>query len=193
MITKLLIKLIDYAIIPAITLVAAKVIGIIFLIQYYEIEYKTSNIKLLISNPDDFVLINTYSSFFMFFVVFAGVIWVLIKAHVFHDTHVTPTLSARLYEMDLEELISSTKVVFSQTFIWLSYLWLMTFMFGAQAYYGLSLYILFYISFLVSFIATVLIAIDINREISFDKNIMFKFDPKGKIVKYQKITEEVSK
>lgn len=168
MLSKILIKLIDYAIFPAVLIVAAKILGIVFLLNYFGISYEVTNLTLVLSNVSDFIIINTYSSLFMLVAILAGLFWVTVKAHVFHDTHISPMLSAKLFGMNLEQVIHTNEVIFSQSLIWLTYSWLATVMFGVQAYFGLADWWLFYLALVCAIFATSLLALDIEREIRSD-------------------------
>ncbi len=170
MFSKTLIKLIDYAIFPAVLIVAAKIIGIVFLTHYFQADYAVDGVRLSFENFENFIAINSYSSYFMLASVLGGLIWVVVKAHVFHDTHVTPSLSAKLYNSNMQGLIHNSETIFSQAFIWLSYAWLLTIMFGVQSFYALSYWSVFWFSLIASVVATVLLVVDVEREVSPKKN-----------------------
>lgn len=193
MVSKTLIKLIDYAIFPAVLLVAAKVIGIVFLLNYFQLEYSVDQFRIVLENTPDFIAINTYSSLFVFGAVLSGLIWVTVKAHLFHDTHINPVLSSKLFSMRLEEVIHNNEVIYAQSFIWLSFAWLSTIMFGVHYVFGLSEGWLFYLSLGLSTIATALLAIDIEREVSHDKRKITNNDDDGikaKIISFQQLRKE---
>jgi hypothetical protein len=168
MFSKTLINLIDFAIFPAILIVASKILSIVFLTRYFNAEYSVEGLKLVFNNAENFIAINSYSSLFMYAAVLGGLIWVLIKAHVFHDTHVTPTLSSQLVNMNMEELVDSTKTIYSQAFVWLSYSWLTTVVYGVQSYFGLSYWWVFIVSLVASVIATAMVVVDMEKEIQHD-------------------------
>ena len=194
MVSKTLIKLIDYAIFPAVLLVAAKVVSIVFLLNYFELNYSIDAYQIVLSNTPDFVSINTYSSLFVFIAVLSGLIWVTIKAHIFHDTHISPALSSKLFNMRMEEIIHDNETVFSQSFVWLSFAWLSTIMFGVHYVFTLSEGLLFYLALGFSILATALLAIDIEREVSHDvKKIDRDGDDLGfqtKVISFQQLRKE---
>ena len=193
MVSKTLIKLIDYAIFPAVLLVAAKIIGIVFLLNYFQLDYSVDDLRIVLSNTNDFVAINTYSSLFVFASVLSGLIWVTIKAHLFHDTHINPILSSKLFSMRLEEVIHNSEVIFAQSFVWLSFAWLSTIMFGVHYVFGLSQGWLFYLALGLSTIATAFLAIDIEREVASDQRKIPTNDDSGikaKIISFQQLRKE---
>ena len=165
MYSKTLIKLIDAAIFPAVVIVAAKILGIALLTKYFDASYQVEGLRLSFSNAEDFLSINSYSSLIMFGAVCSGLLWVVFKAHVLHDTHIKPALSARLLEMNMVHMIHKTDVIFSESFVWMSYAWLTTFIIGGYALYGLGFWSVFYIALGVTIFATGLLSVDIEREV----------------------------
>lgn len=193
MVSKTLIKLIDYAIFPAVLLVAAKIIGVVFLLNYFKIEYSVDSYQIVLSNIPNFVVINTYSSLFVFLSVIAGLIWVTIKAHLFHDTHINPILSSRLFSMRMEEVIHNSEVLYAQSFVWLSFAWLTTIMFGIHYFFNLSEAWLFYLAIGLSTIATALLAMDIEKEINYDAKAINNDDDSGfktKVISFGQLRKE---
>lgn len=192
MFAKTLIKLIDYAIFPAILIVAAKILGIIFLAHYFGSDFQFNNFKIIVTNPEEFIAINSYSSLIMFGAVIAGLAWVVFKAHAFHETHIAPTLSSKLFSMNMEDLIHTTETIFSQAFVWLSYTWISTVIFGVHAYYGLLYWWIFWVALAVSVLSTALLAVDMEREIKADKETIEENNgPYKRMVKFEELAEEI--
>jgi hypothetical protein len=192
MFSKTLINLIDYAIFPAFLIVTAKILGVVFLSRYFDAQYYVDGVKLVFTNSESFISINSYSSLFMFAAVLGGLIWVVIKAHVFHDTHVTPVLSTHIANLELDELVHSTKTIYSQSFIWLSYAWLTTILFGVQSFFGLSYWWIFFVSFGASIVSTALIVVDIERELKKDQETIKgeNFKPES-VVTLREVRKEI--
>jgi len=194
MVSRILIKLIDYAIFPAVLIISVKILSIIFFAKYFSASYTVNNISLVFENAADFIAINSYSSLIMFAAVIAGLMWVTVKAHVFHETHITPSFSAKLFSMNLSDLIYTTETIYSQSFIWLSYAWLLTIIFGIHSYFSLSYWWVFYISLGASLIATALLAIDVERELYAAKSEMDDDYDDGslkKMIKFEQLAEEL--
>jgi len=169
MLSKTLIKLIDYAVFPAVIVVTSKVLGSIILLNKFNVGYEANGLSIVFKNVEGFVAVNSYSSLIMFLAVLAGLMWVVLKAHVFHDTHIAPILSATLVELELDELINDTKTIYSQAFIWLTYAWLTTAIVGIQVYFGMTYAWVFYFSLTFSVLATALLAYDVERELVQDE------------------------
>ena len=192
MFAKTLVKLIDYAIFPAVLIVATKVTSIVFLSKYFSAGYEVDGLRLVFNNLEDFISINSYSSLFMLAAILGGLIWVVIKAHIFHETHITPSLSSKLFSMNIDELISTTETIYSQAFIWLSYAWLTVIVLGIHAYYKLSYWWVFYVSLTAAVLATSLLVIDFEMELNEDKKITEdESDKPQRTVTLSEIREEI--
>ncbi|TXI32702.1 MAG: hypothetical protein E6Q58_03655 [Niabella sp.] len=191
MFSKTLIKLIDYSIFPAVLIVAAKVIGIVFFINYFGVEYKIDAMRLILTRGDYFA-VSTYSSIFAFAAILSGLIWVTVKAHVFHDTHISPAFSSRLYSMNLQGLVHSTEVIYTQSFIWLSYAWLATCMFFVHASFGVSAWWIFYVALAICAVATVMLVLDVEKEANFQATDYEddEIDMNRKPVSFSRLKEE---
>lgn len=176
MISKTLVKLIDSAIFPAVVIVTAKIIGVAFLTKYFQINYQIDGLGLRFYDAQDFLEVNSYSSLFMFCAVMGGLVWVIIKAHVFHDTHIKPSFSAKLLDMNLIQLVNKSDVIYSESFIWLSYAWLSTIIFGAFSVYGMLHLWIFLLTLVVTVIATALVVVDMEREIKNGNKTIIKYD-----------------
>lgn len=189
MYAKTLVKLIDYAIFPAALVALSKVGSAILFANYFGFSYKTDGARVVFESLEAFVAVNSYSSLVMFFSVLSGLGWVIVKAHVFHETHISPSFSTKLFSMNLQDLIHTTEIIYSQAFIWLSFAWLITIIFGVYSYFGLSYFWVFLLSLAFSVLATALLIIDIERELKSDKDVFdIPLEPSDRVVKF---SEEV--
>ena len=147
---------------------------------------------MIFQNPEDFLAINSYSSVFMVTAILGGLFWVVVKAHLFHDTLVSPAFSAKLFAMNMDDLIHTTEIIYSQSFVWLSYSWLATVILGLHSYFGLSYLWVFLLSFGLSVLATALLAFDIEKEITAGKNILTEDNrAEPMAIKFEQLAEEI--
>ena len=164
MISKTLVKLIDEAIVPALILAGAKVLGVLFVNSLFNLNWSISSWQIIYSSRDDFIMANSYSSLIMYSVIVAGLIYVIIKAFYFHDSHVSPKVSAFLHLHRKDFIIQTTLGIYSKAIIWLSYTWLTTVILAIQFVFGLVFPWVLYLCAFVSIVATLLLLIDIERE-----------------------------
>lgn len=131
MVANSLIKLIDESIIPAIALIVGKMLGLFLAIYFLDLSFTLRSGSILIilpsvqfANLTDYIVAENYSNLAMFAVVVLGTIFVLIRAHYFHQSHIHPTLHAKLVSLNLDSLVAPSYHLYHQAAIWLTFLWL---------------------------------------------------------------------
>ena len=131
MITKSIIKLIDEAIIPAVALIVGKMLGLFAASYFLNLSFtiKTGQVlqvlpQVQFTSLKDYVVAENYANLAMFTVAAAGTIFVLVRAHFFHESHIHPKLHAKLVALNLESLIAPSFHLYHQAAIWLIFLWL---------------------------------------------------------------------
>lgn len=162
--TKTIIKLIDTAILPAIAIVAAKIVGIALINRLFDLSWQLTENGLFYASTQDLILANSYSGLFTYAVVLIGLLWVLIRSQFFHDSHITPKLSAKLFSAGFAHLIGSTYEIYSAAIIWISYAWLAFLVLAVQAYFGLATVWSVVVCFGINFILSAVFAVDVGRE-----------------------------
>ena len=169
MFSKILIKLIDQAIVPAILLLTVRLVSIVLISYYLEIPFSTGNGGIVFENSADFVLANSYSMVALLISLSLGITYTLVKTLAFHNTHITPALTAKVFSLRLNSLIQGSFDLYPQGAIWLSYLYLLLLVGGVMAMFGLLFSWIFYLMLTVTLIATVIFIWDIEREIKISK------------------------
>ncbi|MBN1162869.1 hypothetical protein JXA34_03965 [Patescibacteria group bacterium] len=169
MFSKILIKLIDQAIIPALLLLATRIISLVLVSKYVGANISLQAGGFTFSNPDDYILINSYSMFAMVSILVLGLSFVLIKSLVFHDTHISPSTTAKVFSYRMSSLIQSSYDLYTQGAIWMSYTYLLTIIAGIMAVYGLIYRWVFTVSFLLTVLSTVLLILDVEHEVKIVK------------------------
>lgn len=131
MVTTSLIKLIDEAIIPAVILIVVKMLSTFLSIYFLDLQFTIAKGQILFvlptvhfQNITDFITAENYSNLAMFLAVTLGTTFVLVKAHFFHESHISPRLHARLVSLNLDSLVTPSYHLYHQAAIWLTFLWL---------------------------------------------------------------------
>ncbi len=131
MLSKSIIKLLDEALIPAVVLIIAKMLGIFSAAYFFGINFTVKNADILwilpsvqFSSLQDMQKADNLSNIAMFAAIAMGTFLVLIRAHFFHQTHIKPSLHARLVSLNLESIIAPSYHLYHQAVIWLIFLWL---------------------------------------------------------------------
>lgn len=168
MFSRILIRLIDEAILPAVLLIAAKVLGVVLSAKYFGISLGvgSSPISFYFSTQSDFIIVNSFSFLAMCIVVFAGGLVFLLRSRVFHDTHITPQNTATLFSLKLGHFIRTSFDVYSEGTIWVSYSYLMLAVTGIELYFGLLVPWVFAISLANCVFLTLLMISDVEKEIT---------------------------
>ncbi len=169
MIRKTLLKLIDEAVVPSIFLVATKVVSTLMINRLLDLSWEFSQGRVVYFSKEDFLLANSYSSLATFLAIVLGLLWVMVKVNFFHEDHIHPRLSAKLHESNLTQIIQSTLTIYSQAAIWLIYAWLTTVILLVQAWFNLSYRWVGGVGLGVSLLATIILAIDVERDLVKEK------------------------
>jgi hypothetical protein len=165
MFSKILIKLVDEAVLPAILLIVARVVSVILVSRYFKVDFTIGGSGFVFPNANDYVLVNSYSTLSMIVVLAVGLLYILLKSLVFHDTHITPATSAKLFTLRLSSFIQASFDVYSQGAIWLSYMFLIMIVSGIMVLSGLLYSWVFVVALILSGVSTYLFVVDIEHEL----------------------------
>lgn len=170
MFSKILTKLIDQAIVPAIVLLAIRVISVVLVSKYFLIDMTITQSGFTFSRSNDYILVNSYSTLFMVITLTVGLLYILLKSYIFHETHVSPQMTAKLFSLRISSLIQTSFDVYSQGVVWLSYLFLIMIVSGVSALFNLIFAWVFYTSAVLAIISTILLILDVENELVVSKD-----------------------
>lgn len=105
----------------------------------------------------------------MVVVLALGLLYILAKAFFFHDSHIAPETTAKMFALKLPAFIQNSFDLYSQGAVWLSYLYLVTFVSGLMGFFGLMYLWVFVVSLGATIFLTVFLIFDVEREITFEK------------------------
>lgn len=165
MFSKILIKLIDEAIVPAIFLITVRVVSLVFISRSLDIPIILGPSGFTYATQADYMLVNSYSVLFMVLGLCVGLLHVVVKSLVFHDTHVSPPLAAKLYSYKIDHLIQSSFHLYSQGVVWIAYLYFLTIGAGLMSLFGQLHAWIAWISLSLAVLFTYIFIIDVEREI----------------------------
>lgn len=176
MLARTLSKLLDESIVPAVVIIAGKVLGLVLANLVNGLPYSLQPggsilpWTVVYNSASEAATANTFSNFVMYLVVLAGFGVVLFRAHFLHSSHIPPKLTGRLVRLKLENFIADTFEIYHQALVWLSFLWLTTVIVFIYALGGGS-FSLGMITFLLSFAATYVYTKDIEIEMETERLI----------------------
>ncbi len=165
MLSKILVKLIDKAIIPTILLLSARVISIVLVAKYMDINIKINSEGLITQNSAEYVKLNSYSILFMLAMLIIGLMYIATKGLVFHDSHIKPTITSRLFSIKAKSLIQSSSEIYPQWGVWALYSFMLSAVSGVMAMSGLAYFWVFYLVAFVTLINAVLFIYDFEDDI----------------------------
>ncbi len=170
MFSRILVKLIDEAIVPAIALLVVRLLSALLVAKYFGLPFSVGSTGFIYQSQQDFLIINSYSTLAMVLVLAVGLIYVLIKSHLFHESHVHPHVAARLHSLKLSSFIQTSFDLYSQGAIWLSYSYLLFIATGVMVYFGLLYSWILWVSIILNIISTYLFIIDVEKEMNIKKS-----------------------
>lgn len=173
-VSRSLLKIIDKAIIPALLILTAKVVGLVIANYWYNLSWDgtTSVFPLLEYRSEEaYIMANTLSNLFVALTILVGFLWMLIKAHWLHGSHISPKLSSTLVQKQLTGLIVGSWELYHQAVVWLAYLWIALILFAWQALLGVSPWWLAIGGAMAALILTWLLVADVEKEIHLRKQL----------------------
>lgn len=170
MISKTLTKLIDEAILPGLVLVLGKFLGVVLVAKIISAEFKLISGEFFFpsfsfSNFSAYYTVNSFSNLAMYVGVGLGCAAILVRAHFFHSSHITPKMHIRLLKLGLTGLIAETYQLYHQAAVWLIFLWLATILILVQSFFGLTSAAIAIISFLITLNFSWFLVADIEQEV----------------------------
>lgn len=168
-ISKILIKLIDEAILPAVLIVTVKIISAILIVAYLQISFSLTFLnglpKLSLASPQNILLINNLSNLFLLCFLTLVISVILLRAHFLHNTHISPKLTIKILTLNMSSLITNSFNVFTQSFVWLAFLWLTTFTILSSVVFGETGFLIATLSLLISLLLSLALVLDLEREV----------------------------
>lgn len=169
-----LLKLIDEAIVPGLLVFAAKLLGLVAVNAWLNLSWDPTGNSLFplfsYRSPEAFALANSWSNLAVLAVILIGLVTVLVRAHIFHTTHISPRLSVSLVRRQLTGLAVNSWEIYHQAVVWLAYLWLALVLFALQAIYGVSWWWLDIAGTVIALLLSWLLIIDVEYEIDIERS-----------------------
>jgi|GEM_PF-506383 len=163
MASKTLLQLVDRAIMPALLLLTAKVVGTVVANYYFGLAWDLTPTGLTYFSQDDYLKANSYSSLVMFLVVFLGLVIVFVKARFLDERKIPPRLTARLASLGWQSLVLTSFQLYSRMVVWLAYGWLTTLVLIVSAYFHLSYLWLAELALALTTVMTLLLVWEVER------------------------------
>ncbi|OGD88082.1 hypothetical protein A2870_04530 [Candidatus Curtissbacteria bacterium RIFCSPHIGHO2_01_FULL_41_11] len=178
MLSKSIIKLIDEAIIPAVVLIIGKMLGLFVASSLFHLSFTVKNAQIFWILPrvsfttlSDYIKAENYSNLTMFMVAMLGTLYVIVRAHFFHESHITPKLHAKLVSLNLDRIVAPSYHIYHQAAIWLTFLWLTVIFLAISSFLKITYPQISIMAFIIAANFSWVFAMDIEREIEISKEI----------------------
>jgi hypothetical protein len=165
MYSKILVKLIDEAVVPALYLITVRIVSLVFISRTLNIPVNLGSAGFIYASQNDYLLVNSYSLLLMVLALCLGLLHILVKSLVFHDTHITPPLAAKLHSFKVQHLIQDSFHLYSQGIVWLAYLYFLVIGAGLMSIFGLLYTWVVYTSLGLTILFTYIFIYDAEKEI----------------------------
>lgn len=173
-----LLKLFDEAILPAFLVVGTKVISFLLLAIFLDLKLPSfsdlPSILFLTTwvsvDYAKFVQVSSVSSMFTFLVLLIFFGWVIIKAHHFHDSHLSPRDQQKLIRSGWEHLVESSHEIYHQALVWITLTWFFFFYVLVSTYLGLTSWWVPFLGTAVVFSLTMMMVEDVINEFKISKS-----------------------
>jgi len=190
MFSKILIKLIDQSIVPAIFLIITRILSIVFVGKYHNISFELGTAGFEYTSHKEYVLVNSYSVLVMVILIAIGLLYILLKSFIFHESHITPHMTAKVFSLRLSAFIQSSFDLYSQGAIWLSYMYLLMFVSGIMALFGFLYTWVFGTALLLTILNTVLLILDVENELQLEKEVNDEDDSEDTVLNFGSAYEQ---
>lgn len=168
--SKILLKLVDAAVLPALLLASVKITASLFALFFLKIPFSFNLIfgfpTIAFNDPSDFLKINNFSGWASLLFLSLILSLIILRAYFFNNSHISPNLTIRILDLNLGRLVDNSFNLFSQTIIWLSFLWLTSLAIFVSFFLQTASLGLAVTSFTLCLIFTFLLILNLEREIA---------------------------
>ncbi|MCA9380759.1 hypothetical protein KC678_00650 [Candidatus Dojkabacteria bacterium] len=169
--SKSFVKLVDYAVFPALLMLLGKFGGIAIIsgLLGYNLKFSQYANSVLSLNgivpKEDLIKITVFSDLIAYLVIAVIVLVAVVRALYFHDSHIKPRLSAKLVQNNMMGLIRNSYSIYYSAIVSLTFLWIMTFIIIINWLINKEYILTLLFSVVISTTLTLIIYVDIRREI----------------------------
>ena len=146
MFSKIILKLVDAAILPSLLVFGVKFASTVLFSLYWKIPLSIGLSGLNFQNFSDFYKVNLFSNIILFLFTFAALFLVLSRSYLFTEENLNPILGARLVNLGLESVTLPLWQGYTHTMVWLTLSFSVTLSLFTQALFDFSSFYLFALS-----------------------------------------------
>jgi len=170
-------KLIDEAIVPAVLLILAKMVGLLLSSYFFKLPFEIKNGGFLGILPSirflslkDYVVAENYSNLAMLLAAAAGTLIVLIRLHFLHESHIEPKMQSKLASFNLEKIITSSYTLYHTALTWLIFLWLTVAFLAVSTFFKITNVQVSILAVIIAVNFTWIVALDVQKEVEISQS-----------------------
>lgn len=146
MFSKIILRLVDAAILPSLSVFGVKLSSTILFSLYWRLPLSIGLSGLNFSNFSDFYRVNLFSNMILFLFTFATLFLVLLRSYLFTEENLNPILGARIANLGLESVTVPLWQSYTHAAVWLTLSFSVTLSLFTQALFDFSSFYLFALS-----------------------------------------------
>lgn len=143
MFSRIILKLIDAAILPSLLIFGVKFSSTILLSLYWNLPFSMSSTGLNFNNFSDFYKINLFSNGILFLFTFTALFLALLRLYFLTRENLNPSLSVALVNWGLESITTSLWQSYTRSAVWLALAFSVTLSLFVQGLFDFSSLYLF--------------------------------------------------
>lgn len=165
MFSKIILKLSDAVILPSLLVFGVKFASTVLFSLYWKVPLSIGSSGLNFSNFSDFYKVNLFSNIALFLFTFTALFLVLSRSYLFAEENINPFLSAKLANLELENLTVPLWQSYTHSVVWLTLSFSITLSFFTQALFGFSPFYLLALSAAFLVLGTFISVLCLERDI----------------------------
>ncbi|OGP10530.1 MAG: hypothetical protein A2048_10300 [Deltaproteobacteria bacterium GWA2_45_12] len=146
MFSKIILKLVDAAILPSLLVFGVKFASTVLFSLYWRLPLSIGLSGFNFRNFSDFYKVNLFSNIILFLFTFAVLFLVLLRLYLFTQENLNPILGARLANLGLESVTVPLWQGYTHSVVWLTLSFSVTLSLFTQALFDFSPFYLFALS-----------------------------------------------
>jgi hypothetical protein len=131
--SNLLKKALRFSLVPAILIIATKVIGVLVLNSVYDLDISIGNdigqfftTQIYISSEKDALLLNSFTDAFTLAAISLPLLYMLVKVFVQKQSQKDPRTVVKLTKANLLKWVTKEDISFLRIFVWTAFLWMVS-------------------------------------------------------------------
>lgn len=179
--SNILVKLLDYSLLPAAVIVVAKFAGVLLTVNFFAIdwtlrEYTSSAFAVSsVLNLEDLKIVTAYSDLFMYIIIALFFSATVFRSIYFHNTHASQMVILSLAKFNMLNLLKDSYTIYSMAAGWWLFMVVSNLLIWTSIIAERSFLWVGVLTTLSTIVLTVILVVDVYKEISVVRKHPAKF------------------